>query len=71
MNLQVGYDTSSDGGMKGTAAGTTQVNNFESSNEDRLMRSNTEKLNGKNLSDSGQMSNTGSKDTANILGSLS
>lgn len=47
------------------------MNNFESSNEERLVRSNTEKLNGKNLSDSGQMSNTGSKDTANILGSLS
>ena len=71
MNLQVGYDTSSDGGMNGTAAQTTNVNNFESSNDDPLMRSNTEKLNGKNLSDSGQMSNTNSKDTGNIMGSLS
>jgi hypothetical protein len=71
MNLQVGYDTSSDGGMKGTAAATTQIHNFESSNDDPLMRSNTEKLDGKNLSDSGQMSNTNSKDTGNIMGSLS
>ena len=39
-----GYDTSSDGGAKATAGGTTQLNNAfgDSSNDEQLMRSNTE-----------------------------
>lgn len=31
--MEVLYDTSSDGGLKGTAAGTTQINNLDSSND--------------------------------------
>jgi len=49
--------------MKGTVAGTTQVNNLESSNDEGLIRSNTEQINYKNLSDSG--TTTKSQDTGN------
>ena len=54
--------------MKGTVDGTTQINNFESSNEERLIRSNTEQIQYKNLSDSG--TTTKSQDTGDVLKSI-
>jgi len=69
-----GFDTSSDGGMKGTAAGTTNINNpdrpwMDTSNDDQLMRSNTEQLPMKNLSDSSITKK--SIESGGILGSVS
>lgn len=46
-----GFETSSDGQVKGTAAGTSKNNNLDSSNDDQLMRANTEQI-PQNFSDS-------------------
>ena len=39
-----GFETSSEGGVKGTAAGTSKNHNLDSSNDDQLMRANTEQI---------------------------
>lgn len=68
-----GFETSSDGGVKGTATGTSKHNNLDSSNDDQLMRANTEQI-PQNFSDTSitkiSIESTGNASRSGIFGQL-